>query len=102
MNDPDQKPKLHIDIDKPIEAANTGDELLKGKGITDECINCHLEIVSTGTYTNYDEYDGFGGIPSRHVPVKNYRWVHAATRISKCATGDRYAAGTKMPPQEDF
>jgi hypothetical protein len=97
-----QKPELNIDINKLIETANTGDELQKGKGITDECINCHLEIVSTGTYTNYRKMESFGEGPSESVSRKSYRWVHEATRISKCATGPNYAAGTKMPPQENF
>lgn len=88
--------KLHIDFGK---LNFTPSDKKIGEGVTDECINCHEEIVSTGIMKTYDEMESFIGGPNTRVTVSYYRWTHAATKVSKCATGDLYAAGTKNPPQ---
>jgi hypothetical protein len=96
MSDPNQKPKLHIDISgidsEPSDKA-------KGEGTVDDCINCHEEIISTGIRKMTGEDSHYGGGPSTPYSYNSYIWVHAATSISKCATGPYYAAGNKRPPQ---
>jgi hypothetical protein len=84
-----------LDLSKLTEDiyATKGDE---GSGVTDECINCYEPIVSTGVHTVYNtSYDEVGQTIS--IPYKRYIWVHEATRIPKCAIGDKYAAGNKRP-----
>lgn len=96
MTDPDEKPELHINLSGFDLDFKLG-EFVEGAGVTDECINCHEQIVSTGVGIIYHKSEIYGGASSETIPSKSYNWVHAATRISKCATGPNYAASTKMP-----
>jgi hypothetical protein len=61
--------------------------------VTDECINCHKEIISMGVIINRS-YDGFGATINR----PRYIWVHADTRQPKCDNDSGlYASGMKRP-----